>query len=112
MKRKFARLSAVFALAIAAAPLTVIAVAPTTAGAATPVQKCTVAKGSATFTPGLTNTARDNVVKAKGTLSGCTPKAKTGGSGTLTATIKVVKGKYSFVCDPHASTMKGSFTIR
>ena len=32
--------------------------------------------------------------------------------GTKTFTIKVVKGKYSFVCDPHASTMKGSFTIR
>ena len=32
--------------------------------------------------------------------------------GTKTFTIKVVKGKYTFVCDPHASTMKGSFTIR
>jgi plastocyanin len=33
-------------------------------------------------------------------------------TGTKTFAIKVVKGKYSFVCDPHASTMKGSFTIR
>jgi plastocyanin len=33
-------------------------------------------------------------------------------TGTKTFAIKVVKGKYSFVCDPHASTMKGSFTIK
>ena len=35
-----------------------------------------------------------------------------GTTGTKTFTIKVVKGKYSFVCDPHASFMKGSFTIK
>jgi plastocyanin len=32
--------------------------------------------------------------------------------GTKTFTIKLVKGKYTFVCDPHASFMKGSFTIK
>jgi plastocyanin len=32
--------------------------------------------------------------------------------GTKSFAIKVAKGKYSFVCDPHASTMKGSFTIK
>jgi plastocyanin len=29
---------------------------------------------------------------------------------TFTVTLK--KGKYTFLCDPHASTMKGSFTIK
>jgi len=48
--------------------------------------------GSATFTPGLTNTPRDNVVRAKGTQTSCTPAAKTGGSGSLTATIQVKQG--------------------
>ena len=27
-------------------------------------------------------------------------------------TITLKKGKYSFVCDPHASTMHGTFRIR
>ena len=32
------------------------------------------------------------------------------GSKSFTVTLK--KGKYSFLCDPHPTTMKGSFTIR
>jgi Copper binding proteins, plastocyanin/azurin family len=43
---------------------------------------------------------------------GVNVKTSVAAKGTRTFTIKVVKGKYSFVCDPHASTMKGSFTIR
>ncbi len=61
-------------------------------GAAAPVQTCTKVTGSATFTPGLTNTPRNNTVNAKGTQSGCTPTAATGGSGALSAVIKVPLG--------------------
>ena len=32
------------------------------------------------------------------------------GSKTFTVTLK--KGRYTFLCDPHPTTMKGSFTIR
>jgi hypothetical protein len=32
--------------------------------------------------------------------------------GTKTFTIRLKKGKYVFVCDPHRTVMKGSFTIR
>ena len=32
------------------------------------------------------------------------------GSKTFTVTLK--KGTYKFVCDPHASSMKGSFTVK
>ena len=32
------------------------------------------------------------------------------GSKTFTVTLK--KGKYTFLCDPHPTSMKGSFTIR
>ena len=32
------------------------------------------------------------------------------GKATWTVTLK--KGKYTFVCDPHLSTMKGSFTVK
>lgn len=32
--------------------------------------------------------------------------------GTKTVTLRLTrKGKYTFVCDPHASIMKGSFTV-
>jgi plastocyanin len=35
-----------------------------------------------------------------------------GAVGTKTFTITLKKGKYVFVCDPHATIMKGSFTIK
>jgi len=31
--------------------------------------------------------------------------------GTKTVTIKLRKGTYRYVCDPHASSMKGSFKV-
>ena len=31
--------------------------------------------------------------------------------GTRTFALTLVKGTYTFVCDPHASGMKGSFTV-
>jgi plastocyanin len=34
-----------------------------------------------------------------------------GGTGTSTWTVKLKKGKYTYVCDPHASGMHGSFTV-
>ena len=35
-----------------------------------------------------------------------------GAVGTKTFTITLKRGRYTFVCDPHATVMKGSFTIR
>jgi plastocyanin len=34
-----------------------------------------------------------------------------GGKGTFTWKVKLTKGTYKYVCDPHASIMKGSFTV-
>lgn len=34
------------------------------------------------------------------------------GTGTYTWTVKLKKGAYKYVCDPHASFMKGSFTVK
>jgi plastocyanin len=31
---------------------------------------------------------------------------------TVTWTVKLKKGKYTYVCDPHASLMNGSFTVK
>jgi plastocyanin len=32
-------------------------------------------------------------------------------TGTKKVTVTLKKGKYTFVCDPHASSMKGSFRV-
>lgn len=32
-------------------------------------------------------------------------------TGKKTATLKLKRGKYSYVCDPHRTFMKGSFTV-
>ncbi|HEX2427478.1 MAG TPA: plastocyanin/azurin family copper-binding protein [Gaiellaceae bacterium] len=47
-------------------------------------------------------------------LSGPGVNVKTGVGfvGTKSFTITLKKGKYNFICDPHATIMKGSFTIK
>jgi plastocyanin len=34
-----------------------------------------------------------------------------GGTGTKTWTVTLKPGKYTYVCDPHASSMKGTFIV-
>ena len=34
------------------------------------------------------------------------------GKGKFTWTVTLKKGKYTFICDPHQSFMKGSFTVK
>ena len=86
MVRTFARLTAVAVLAL---PMALVSANP---AAAVAVQTCGHVQGSATFTPGLTNTPTDNVVRARASETSCTPSSTTGGSGVLTATIKLPKG--------------------
>jgi plastocyanin len=43
---------------------------------------------------------------------GVNVKTSVGATGSKTFKITLTKGKYTFVCDPHASTMHGSFTIK
>ena len=42
---------------------------------------------------------------------GVNVKTSVGATGTKTFTVTLKKGTYKFVCDPHASFMKGSFKI-
>jgi plastocyanin len=42
---------------------------------------------------------------------GVNKKTSVGGSGTTTWTVTLRKGTYRFVCDPHASGMRGSFKV-
>lgn len=84
MKQLLVRMTMVGALALGT---TALVASP--GSAATAVQSCATVKGSATFTPGLTSTPANQTVKAKGTQTACTPSAATGGSGALSATIKL-----------------------
>jgi plastocyanin len=43
---------------------------------------------------------------------GVNVKTSVGGTGTKSFTVTLKKGTYRYVCDPHASLMRGSFTIR
>jgi plastocyanin len=43
---------------------------------------------------------------------GVNKKTTVAGTGTKTWTVTVKAGTYRFVCDPHASGMKGSFTVK
>jgi plastocyanin len=43
---------------------------------------------------------------------GVNVKTSVGGMGTKTFAVTLKKGTYKFVCDPHKSFMKGSFTIK
>lgn len=42
---------------------------------------------------------------------GINKKTAVGFQGSVTWRLKLKKGTYKFVCDPHASFMKGSFTV-
>jgi len=61
-----------------------VGIAASPAGAAT-VQSCKTVKGTITLSPGLGAQAANQKVTIKGAESGCTPSAKTGGSGSFLA---------------------------
>jgi len=42
---------------------------------------------------------------------GVDKKTSVGKTGTTTWTVTLKKGKYTYVCDPHAAIMHGSFTV-
>jgi hypothetical protein len=87
VKQKVFRLGLVSVLAVG---MGAVVAAP--GGAAAPATKCAHLKGSATLTPGLSSAAKNQTVVAKGNLTTCAPTKATGGSGTLSATIKLSKG--------------------
>ena len=43
---------------------------------------------------------------------GVNVKTSVGFVGTKSFTITLKKGKYTYICDPHPTIMKGSFTIK
>ena len=105
---------------LALAALAALAIA-LPAGAAVPTFKGTVGPG---FTIGMvkkpTKPGKIKLVVADRSSShnfhltgpGVNVKTSVGAVGTKTFTITLKKGTYRFVCDPHASSMRGSFRIR
>jgi plastocyanin len=43
---------------------------------------------------------------------GVNVKTTVAGKGSKSFTVTLKKGKYTFLCDPHPTSMKGSFTIK
>jgi len=57
-------------------------------------------------------TDKSNIHNFHLTGPGVNRKTSVGGTGTTHWTLTLRKGTYRFVCDPHASIMKGSFVVR
>ena len=105
---------------VAAAVCAAILVAAVPAVAATPAFKGTVGPG---FTISMTKKPT-KAGKVKITVSdksdfhnfhltgpGVNVKTSVGFVGTKSFTVTLKKGTYRFVCDPHATSMKGSFKV-
>jgi hypothetical protein len=80
--------SGAFALSLLTGSALALTASP---AAAAPVNSCKVLKGSSTFTPPITPTPSSGKITSKGTVTGCAPAAKTGGSGVFTSTLKATK---------------------
>ena len=98
------------ALAVAAAP----------ASAAVPIFKGTVGPGfTISMSKKPTKPGKIKVVVSDKSSShnfhltgpGVNVKTSVGAIGSKTFAVTVKKGLYRFVCDPHATSMKGSFRI-
>lgn len=63
-----------------------------------------------TYTIVVKDTATDHNFHLTG--PGVNKTTSVGGTGTTTWKVTLKKGTYKYVCDPHASFMKGSFTVK
>ena len=105
----------VVALALAIgviAALPVLAAAPKLAGTVGP--GFTISMKKPTKAGKYTLVVSDRVDEHNFHLKGPGVNVKTSvaKTGTKTFAITLGKGTYRFLCDPHATTMKGSFTIK
>jgi plastocyanin len=105
---------AVLAFAIAAiAALPVLAATPKIAGTVGPGFTITVAKKptkAGKYTLVVNDKSSIHNFHLKG--PGVNVKTSVPATGSKSFAITLKKGKYTFLCDPHATSMKGSFTIK
>jgi plastocyanin len=111
MRRLVVALVAVTAAAVLALP--VIAATPKLTGTVGPGFTITMAKKptkAGKYT--LVVSDKSSIHNFHLTGPGVNVKTSVAATGSKTFKITLKKGKYSFVCDPHASTMRGTFRIR
>jgi hypothetical protein len=104
--------SAAFALSIAAGAASVLTLSPALAATA---NQCKVFKGYATFKPPVPLANGPKVVSTitiHGTVSGCSPTKLTGGTGTVTGTIKGTKPGNCADTVKGGNTQKGTSTTK
>ncbi len=111
---KFVALAALVALLAVPAAL---ASTPTLTGTVGPGFTITLTKGGKKVTKLTAGTYvfkivdKSNIHDFHLTGPGVNKKTSVGGQGTSTWKLTLKKGTYKYVCDPHASFMKGSFTV-
>jgi plastocyanin len=111
------KLIALAALLAALAASTASAATPTLAGTDGPGFTITLTKGGKKVTQLKAGTYVFKINDKSSqhnfhlTGPGVNKTTSVGGTGTKTWTVKLKKGTYKYVCDPHASFMKGSFKV-
>jgi hypothetical protein len=112
------RLALVAAVAVTALGLTAIAQAASTlTGTDGPGFTITLTQGGKKVTTlkagsyTIKIADKSNIHNFHLTGPGVNKKTSVGGTGTSTWKVTLKKGTYKFICDPHASIMKGSFKV-
>ena len=103
-------LAAAVAAAIAALPAFAATKLPGTVGPGFTISMKTKPTKAGKYTLVVSDKSRIHNFHLKG--PGVNVKTSVAAVGSKTFKITLKKGKYTFVCDPHASIMKGSFTIK
>jgi len=97
------------AVAIAAPPKLMASVSDPLNISLTQAGKKVTKLRAGTYTIVVSDNAADHNFHLSG--PGVNKLTSVGGKGTTTWTVTLRKGTYTYVCDPHASFMKGSFTV-
>lgn len=114
MKRKRVATALVLAVALAAVPAYAAPSAVTLLGSVGPGFEISL-KNTRNIKPGKYKlTVNDKATSHNFHLKGPGVNVKTsvGGKGFKTFTVTLKRGTYTFLCDPHASSLKGSFRVR
>ncbi|WP_320670647.1 cupredoxin domain-containing protein [Patulibacter defluvii] len=104
------------ALALLALPATAGAATPTVTGTVGPGFTITLKRGSTTVRTLKAGATYRFVLRDRSSMHnfhlsgpGVNRRTSVGGTGTISFRLKIRKGTYRYVCDPHASMMRGSF---
>jgi plastocyanin len=118
MKRRLLAIPVAAAVALAGVGTAAQAASPTLSGTVGPGFTITLKKAGKKVTRVSAGTYkikindRSNIHNFHLTGPGLNKKTSVPSTGSTTWTVHLRRGTYKYVCDPHASMMKGSFTVR